>query len=117
MAWPALWAAVGLAVISFDVNPIVALIAAAVAVSGRWSCIPPFWALPTAFLSGTAAAGGIALINAVGNLGGFVGPFLMGWLSDLTGSVRGRVARARGRLRSRRADRSRPHVRPCKAHG
>jgi ACS family tartrate transporter-like MFS transporter len=42
--------------------------------------------LPTAFLSGTAAAGGIALINAVGNLGGFVGPFLMGWLSDLTGS-------------------------------
>ena len=86
VAWPALWAAVGLAVISFDVNPIVALIAAAVAVSGRWSCIPPFWSLPTAFLSGTAAAGGIALINAVGNLGGFVGPFLMGWLSDLTGS-------------------------------
>jgi D-galactonate transporter len=86
VAWPAVWAALGLAVISFDVNPIVALIAASVAVTGRWSCIPPFWGLPTAFLSGTAAAGGIALINAVGNLGGFVGPFLMGWLSDLTGA-------------------------------
>ena len=45
-----------------------------------------FWPLPTAFLRGTAAAGGIALINAVGNLGGFVGPSLMGWMKDLSGS-------------------------------
>jgi D-galactonate transporter len=86
VVWPALWAALGLAVASFDVAPAIALIAAALAVSGRWSCIPPFWGLPTAFLSGTAAAGGIALINAVGNLGGFVGPFAMGALKDLTGS-------------------------------
>jgi MFS transporter, ACS family, tartrate transporter len=86
VVWPALWAAGGLVVASFDVAPAVALLAAAIAVSGRWSCIPPFWSLPTAFLSGTAAAGGIALINAVGNLGGFVGPYLMGALKDATGS-------------------------------
>jgi cyanate permease len=41
--------------------------------------------LPTAFLRGTAAAGGIALVNSVGNLGGFVGPFLVGWIRDATG--------------------------------
>jgi nitrate/nitrite transporter NarK len=86
VAWPACWAACGLAAASLDVNPVLALAAMAVAVTGRWSCIPPFWGLPTAFLSGTAAAGGIALINAVGNLGGFVGPFVMGALRDLTGS-------------------------------
>ncbi len=86
VAWPAWGAAIGLAIGSFDVTPTVALAAAAVAVAGRWSCIPPFWGLPTAFLSGTAAAGGIALINAIGNLGGFVGPKLMGALKDLTGS-------------------------------
>lgn len=86
VAWPVFWAALGLAVASFEIDPVVALAAMAVAVSGRWSCIPPFWGLPTAFLSGTAAAGGIALINAIGNLGGFVGPFLMGALRDQTGS-------------------------------
>jgi MFS transporter, ACS family, tartrate transporter len=41
--------------------------------------------LPTAFLSGTSAAGGIAMINSIGNLGGFVGPYVMGTLKDLTG--------------------------------
>jgi D-galactonate transporter len=86
VAWPALFAAGGLVMASFDVSPALALVAAAVAVAGRWSAIPPFWGLPTAFLSGSAAAGGIALINAVGNLGGFVGPMLMGTLKDATGS-------------------------------
>jgi MFS transporter, ACS family, tartrate transporter len=86
VVWPTLWSAAGLVVASFDVAPAIALLAAALAVSGRWSCLPPFWGLPTAFLSGTAAAGGIALINAVGNLGGFVGPYLMGALKDGTGS-------------------------------
>ena len=44
----------------------------------------PFWTLPTAFLTGTAAAAGIALINSVGTLGGFAGPYAMGWLKDTT---------------------------------
>src|SRR5262249_2805344 len=47
---------------------------------------PAFWARPTAVLSGSAAAGGIALINSIGNLSGFVGPYAMGWFKDLTGS-------------------------------
>jgi MFS family permease len=47
---------------------------------------PTFWALPTAMLTGSAAAGGIALINSVGNLGGFLGPYVMGLVRDATGS-------------------------------
>jgi len=46
----------------------------------------PFWPLPSMFLTGTAAAGGIALINSVGNLGGFVGPFILGTVKDATHS-------------------------------
>jgi nitrate/nitrite transporter NarK len=45
-----------------------------------------FWTIPPRFLVGTAAAGGLAFINSVGTLGGFFGPFTMGWLKDLTGS-------------------------------
>jgi nitrate/nitrite transporter NarK len=45
-----------------------------------------FWTLPTAFLSGPAAAAGIAIINAIGNLSGFAGPFAMGRIKDATGS-------------------------------
>jgi MFS transporter, ACS family, tartrate transporter len=46
---------------------------------------PPFWALPTMFLTGTAAAASIALVNSAGNLGGFAGPYIVGFLTDLTG--------------------------------
>ena len=45
-----------------------------------------FWPMPSIFLTGTAAAGAIALINATGNLGGYVGPFVVGWIKDSTGS-------------------------------
>jgi ACS family tartrate transporter-like MFS transporter len=45
-----------------------------------------FWSLPTVFLSGTAAAASIGLINSVGNLGGFVGPYMIGFLTDRTGT-------------------------------
>jgi ACS family tartrate transporter-like MFS transporter len=45
----------------------------------------PLWAMPSMFLSGSGAAAGIAMINSVGNLGGFVGPFAIGWLKDVTG--------------------------------
>jgi MFS transporter, ACS family, tartrate transporter len=79
------WAAFGLLLASLPVPALVGLFALALAVSGRWSTIAPFWGLSTTFLSGSAAAGAIALINAVGNLGGFVGPYMMGWLKDHTG--------------------------------
>jgi len=85
VALPSWWAALGLLLATLPVPPIVSVLALSLAVSGRWSSIPPFWGLPTAFLSGTAAAGGIALINSIGNLGGFVGPYLMGWFKDRTG--------------------------------
>jgi nitrate/nitrite transporter NarK len=45
-----------------------------------------FWTIPARFLTGVAAAGGLAFINSVGTLGGFVGPAVVGWLKDLTGS-------------------------------
>jgi len=45
-----------------------------------------FWVIPTRFLTGMAAAGGLAFINAVGTAGGFFGPSIMGWLKDITGS-------------------------------
>jgi MFS transporter, ACS family, tartrate transporter len=48
--------------------------------------IPTFWPLPMAMLTGSAAAGGIALINSIGNLGGFFGPYAMGLVKDATGS-------------------------------
>lgn len=48
--------------------------------------LPVFWSLPPAFLTGAAAAGGIALINSLGNLSGFGGPYITGWLTDLTGN-------------------------------
>lgn len=85
VALPSWWAALGLVLATLPVHPMVSVLALTFAVSGRWSSIPPFWGLPTAFLSGTAAAGGIALINSIGNLGGFVGPYLMGWFKDRTG--------------------------------
>ena len=60
--------------------------ALALAALGIYSTLATFWSLPTAFLSGTAAAAGIALINSFGNLGGFVGPYMVGYLSDRTGT-------------------------------
>lgn len=49
--------------------------------------MPLFWTMPTAYLAGTAAAGGIALINSLGLIGGFVSPFVIGWVKNATGSV------------------------------
>jgi MFS transporter, ACS family, tartrate transporter len=62
------------------------LVALTVALIGVSSARAVFWSIPPRFLVGTAAAGGLAFINSVGTLGGFVGPFTMGWLKDLTGS-------------------------------
>jgi nitrate/nitrite transporter NarK len=56
---------------------------------GIFACLPVFWTLPTAFLSGAAAAAGIAVINSIGNLAGFAGPFAMGWIKDHTFSYAG----------------------------
>jgi len=64
----------------------VVLVALMLVAVGVCATLAPFWAIPPTFLAGTAAAGGIALINAVGNLGGFAGPYVMGWAREETGS-------------------------------
>lgn len=56
---------------------------------GMLGAHPVFWSMPAALLSGSAAAAGIALINSIGNLGGFVGPYLVGLMKDATGSTDG----------------------------
>ena len=85
---PALMGAVGFAVAaSFADNTVVSLVFLSLAAAGVLTCAPLFWSLPTAFLSGTAAAAGIAAINSVGNLAGFASPYLIGYLKDLTGST------------------------------
>lgn len=82
----AIMAAIGFVIAAKAQNPYLALAGLVIAFSGIKSTIAPFWALSTQFLTGTAAAGGIALINSVGNLGGFFGPTFVGMLKDRTGS-------------------------------
>lgn len=73
--------------VSFDSLPL-SLSGIALALIGMNACRPAFFSMLPSFLGGAAAAGGIAFINAVGNLGGFVGPYMVGWLKDWTGSFR-----------------------------
>ena len=68
-------------------NPVLAAVALIICTMGTWAALPIFWTLPTGFLTGSAAAGGIALINSIGNLGGFVGPYAIGWIKDATGET------------------------------
>jgi ACS family tartrate transporter-like MFS transporter len=64
------------------------MIALTIGSVGVYSALPLLWTLPTAFLAGAAVAPGIAAINAIGNLAGYFGPFIMGWVKDLTGDFR-----------------------------
>ena len=86
IAAPSLAGALGFAASAGFEHPALALAGLCLAAFGIWSALGPFWTLPTAFLSGTAAAGGIALVNSIGNLGGFVAPWALGLLKQSTGS-------------------------------
>lgn len=86
VAVPAFVAAVGWGLRGWGDSPVLGLIALTLAQAGMMSMLPTFWTLPTAFLSGAAAAAGIAVINAVGNLGGFAAPNILSPLKELTGS-------------------------------
>ena len=88
-AFPLFIAAAGIAISTALDDPLLKMISLCVAGFGIFACLPVFWTLPTAFLSGAAAAAGIAVINSVGNLAGFAGPFAMGWIKDHTGSYAG----------------------------
>jgi ACS family tartrate transporter-like MFS transporter len=86
---PLLIAAAGIAASTVLDDPVLKMLAFSVAGFGIFACLPVFWTLPTAFLSGAAAACGIAVINSIGNLAGFAGSFAMGWIKDHTGSYTG----------------------------
>jgi ACS family tartrate transporter-like MFS transporter len=90
VAGPALVGAVGFVIAASAAGSLpVSLAALSLAAMGIWGALGPFWALPTAFLAGRAAAGGVALVNSVGNIGGFVGPTLVGYVRQTTGSFAG----------------------------
>jgi ACS family tartrate transporter-like MFS transporter len=77
-------------------SPLLCVGAISIAAAGTLAILPIFWTLPAALLSGAAAAGAIALINSLGNIGGFAGPFLIGWIRDATGSFTGGLLAAAG---------------------
>lgn len=79
-----LFGAAGIVLVAISPYPAMTLFALVLVELGRGVIQGPFWAMPTSMLSGAAAAGGIAFINSVGNLGGFAGPYLMGYLKDKT---------------------------------
>jgi MFS transporter, ACS family, tartrate transporter len=84
-----LLAAIGLG-LAGSASGVAAVLAALTLVNiGISASKPPLWSMPTNFLSGSAAAAGIATINSIGNLGGFAGPAMIGWIKDRTGSFAG----------------------------
>ena len=78
--------AVGLAFAGWSGASYWALLGMSAATVGIYGSRAAFWPMPSVFLTGTAAAGAIALINATGNLGGYFGPFIVGWIKDSTKS-------------------------------
>ncbi|QCJ01075.1 MFS transporter [Agrobacterium larrymoorei] len=84
-----LLASAGLALATGATTVFAVLVALTLVNIGISASKPPLWSMPTLFLSGPAAAAGIATINSIGNLGGFVGPSMIGWIKDTTGSFAG----------------------------
>jgi len=80
---------IGIAVSTAIDDPVLKIAVLCAAGFGIFGSLPVFWTLPTAFLGGAAAAGGIALINSIGNLAGFVAPFVVGSIKDATGGFTG----------------------------
>jgi len=84
---PALVGAAGFcAAAGYAHNTLISVISLSFAAAGVLTCAPLFWSLPTSFLSGIAAAAGVAIINSIGNLAGFFSPSMVGYLRDLTHS-------------------------------
>ncbi len=86
LATACLVSAVGFVGAIASANFWVSLTGVTVALTGINAARGIFWTIPPRFLTGLAAAGGLAFINSIGTMGGFVGPYLMGWLTDRTGS-------------------------------
>ena len=77
---------VGLVLASASPTPTLKMACLCIAGFGFFASLPVFWTLPTALLSGASAAAGIAAVNSIGNLGGYFGPQVFGWLKDQTGT-------------------------------
>lgn len=91
-------AAVGLILAAFATS-LAGVISALVLINVGISCSkPPLWSLPTMFLGGAGAAAGIAAINSIGNLGGFAGPALIGWIHETSGAFAGGLFAVAGLL-------------------
>lgn len=86
VALPMFIGAFGMGLGSFVTNPILSFILVCITAIGVYVGMGVWWTYPTSFLSGAAAAGAVSLINSVGNLGGWTGPYLVGFLKDLTGT-------------------------------
>lgn len=85
---PMLMGAAGLLIaVNFAHQPALALLGLSIATMGALTGLPMFWPLPTAYLSAGVAAGGLAIINSVGQMAGFVSPYVVGWIKDQTGST------------------------------
>jgi ACS family tartrate transporter-like MFS transporter len=84
--WSCLIAAAGLVIAGATIGTAWAVVGMSVAAIGLYGSKGPFWAMPPLILTGTAAASGIAWINAIGNLGGFFGPTIVGWAKTYSGS-------------------------------
>ncbi len=89
---PSLMSALAFALSAALQSQVLVLLALAFAAVGICSTLAPFWAMPREFLAGKGAAAGIAAINAVGNLGGFIGPYAVGWAKQVTGTYAGGMA-------------------------
>ena len=86
VAIPLLMGGLAIPVALYLRHPIAVMVPVTIAAMGIFAALPVFWALPSRFLAGAAAAGGIGLINSLGNLGGFAAPYATGALNDLTGT-------------------------------
>lgn len=86
VAIPMFIGAVGMGVGPFVTDPVMSLVLVCVTAIGVYCGMGVWWTYPTSFLSGAAAAGAVGLINSIGNIGGWVGPYLTGFIKDATGS-------------------------------
>jgi ACS family tartrate transporter-like MFS transporter len=89
IAIPSAVGGLGFIASAYFASPLPGMIALTVAAVGDLGTRGPFWALPTRFLTGSAAAAGIGLINTMAAFGGFVGPSMIGFIRDRTGSFTG----------------------------
>jgi ACS family tartrate transporter-like MFS transporter len=89
IAIPCAVGGIGFMLSAYFTSPLPGMIALTIAAVGDLGTRGPFWALPTRFLTGSAAAAGIALINTMASLGGFVGPYAVGLVRDITGGFAG----------------------------